>query len=291
MGKWGQTERHWKTTPSLKDWRCQTPVSSPLEGVPKTATIRKTTAGKWFVTISCEWEPFPLPPTGQQVGIDVGLKTFATLTQGDPIENPRFFRLEEKALARAQRKHQAALDAHKAKRAEVMERVKQQHPNLDEQAVWQTVSQDGEERATWKARQKWRKVVARTHERARWKRENVAHQHSRRLVNAFDVIAVEDLRVTSMVQTSSLAKSTPAAAWSQFAAWIAWKAAWADRRSIAVNPAHPSPDCSDGGNRNVELTLADRVYRCLCCGRVIDRDLNASRNILAVGRHCLGLVP
>jgi len=206
-----------------------------------------------------------------------------------PIENPRFFRLDEKALARAQRKHQVALDAHKAKRAEVMERMKQQHPNLDEQAVWQTVSQDGEERATWKARQKWRKVVARTHERARWKREDFAHQHSRRLVNAFDVIALEDLSVTSMVQNSHLAKSSHDAAWSQFRQCSAWKAAWAARRYIAVNPAHTSQDCSGCGNRKVDLTLADRVYRCVCCGLVIDRDLNASRTILAVGRHCLGL--
>ncbi len=264
-------------------------VHRPFEGTPKTATIRKTATGKWFVTISCEWEPIPLPPTGQQVGIDVGLKTFATLTQGGPIENPRFFRQEEKALARAQRKHQVALDAHKAKQTEVMERVKQQHPNLDEQGVWQTVRQDAEERAAWKHRQKRRKVVARTYERARWKREDFAHQQSRRIVNEFDVIALEDLSVTSMVQNGRFAKSIHDAAWSQFAALIACKAAWADRRYIAVNSAHTSQDCSGCGNRKVDLTLADRVYRCVCCGLVIDRDLNASRNILAVGRHCLGL--
>jgi len=94
-----------------------------------------------------------------------------------------------------------------------------------------------------------------------------------------------------MVQNGRLAKSIHDAAWSQFAALIAWKAAWAARRSITVNPAHTSQDCSGCGNRKTDLTLADRVYRCVCCGLVIDRDLNASRNILAVGRHCLGLVP
>jgi putative transposase len=76
----------------------------PLEGTPKTATVRRTATGKWFVHISCEWEPIPLPSTGQQVGIDVGLKTFATLTQGGPIENPRFFRQEEKGLGQGPEK-------------------------------------------------------------------------------------------------------------------------------------------------------------------------------------------
>jgi putative transposase len=259
----------------------------PLEGIPKTATIRRTATGKWFATISCEWDPTPLPPTGQQVGIDVGLQTFATLTRGGPIENPRFFRQEEKALAKAQRKHQVALDAHKAKRAEMTAGVKQQHLNLDEQAVWQTVSQDTEERATWKARHRWRKVVSRTHERARWKREDFAHQQSRRIVNAFDVIALEDLSVKNMVQNRYLAKSIHDAAWSQFRELIACKAAWADRRYIAVNPAHTSQDCSGCGHRKLDLTLSDRVYHCLLCGLVIDRDLNAARNILRVGLHSL----
>ena len=165
--------------------------------------------------------------------------------------------------------------------------------------MWQAVSHD-EERATWNHRQKRRKVVARTYERARWKREDFTHQQSRRIVNAFDVIALEDLSVMTMVQKvqkvqkvqdGRLAKSIHDAAWSQFAAVIACKAGWADRRYVAVNPAHTSQDCSGCGHRKVDLTLADRVYRCVSCGLVIDRDLNASRNILAVGRHCLGLAP
>ncbi len=127
----------------------------------------------------------------------------------------------------------------------VTERMKQAHPELDAVDLWQAVSQNAEERAAWRHRQKRRRGVARTHERTRWKREDFAHQHSRRIVNECDV--------------------------------------------IAVNPAHTSQDCSGCGNRTVDLTLGDRVYRCVRCGLVIDRDLNASRNILAVGRHCLGL--
>jgi putative transposase len=262
-----------------------------LEGTPKTATIRRTATGKWYVTISCEWESMPLVPTGNAVGIDLGLKSFAALSTGDYIENPRFFRVEEKSLAKVQRQHQLALDAYKATRAGVTERVQQAHPELGETDLWQAVSQDAEERATWKHRQKRRKVVARTHERARWKRADFAHQHSRRIVNEFDVIALEDLSVTNLVQNGRLAKSIHDAAWSQFATLIAWKAAWASRRYIAVNPAHTSQDCSGCGNRKVDLALAERVYRCDCYGLVIDRDLNASRTILAVGRHRLGLAP
>jgi putative transposase len=134
-------------------------------------------------------------------------------------------------------------------------------------------------------------VVTRPPERARWKREDFAHQRSHRIVNAFAVSALEDLSVTNLVQNGRLAKSIHDAAWGQFATLIAWKAAGAARRYIAVTPAHTSQDCSGCGSRKVDLTLADRVYWCVCCGLVIDRDLNASRNLLAVGRHCLGLAP
>ena len=259
----------------------------PLEGTPKTATIRRTATGKWFVTIACVWEPTPLPPTGHEVGIDVGLTTFATCSDGVAIANPRFFRREEKALGRAQRTHQVALDAHKAKRAAVTQRVQQEQPHLDASSLWHAVSQDAEERATWNDRQRRRRVVARTHERARWKRNDFAHQHARRIVTICDLIAVEDLAVTRMIQNGRLAKSLHDAAWSQFAAVIACKAAWAGRRFIAVNPAYTSQDCSGCGHRKTDLTLADRVYHCPFCGLVIDRDLNAALNILAVGRHGL----
>jgi putative transposase len=183
------------------------------------------------------------------VGIDVGRATHATRSDGQAIATPRFCRREERAVARAQRQHQVALDAHKATRAGVTERLKQAHPELDEADLWQAVSQNAEERAAWRHRQQRRRVVARTHERARWKREDFAHQHSRRIVNAFAVSAREDLSVMSMVQNGRLAKSIHDAAWSQFAALIAWKAAGADRRSSAVTPAHTSQDCSGCGHR------------------------------------------
>jgi putative transposase len=223
-----------------------------LEGTPKTATIQRSSTGKWYVSFSCECaEPAPLPPTGHEVGLDVGLAVFAMPTHGEPIENPRFFRKDEKALAGAQRR---------------LSRMEKGTP----------------ERA---AR---RHVVARIHERIAWRRGDFAHQHSRRLVNQFDVLAVEDLSVHRMVHNQCLAKSIHDAAWTQFAAYIAHKAAWAGRRFVAVNPAYTSQDCSGCGHRQT-LSLADRIYHCPCCGLVLNRDLNAARNILRLAKELLGL--
>jgi putative transposase len=222
----------------------------PLEGTPKTATISRSSTGKWSVCFSCECaEPSPLPTTGAVVGIDVGLKTFATLSTGQAVANPRFFRHEERALAKVQRAHSKLTKGTPA-------------------------------RATH------RRVVARVHERTRWRRSDFSHQHGRRIVNQFDLIAVEDLSVKRMTHNHCLAKSIHDAAWSQFTALLAYKAAWAGRQYVAVNPAYTSQDCSRCGHRQT-LSLADRISTCPCCGLVLDRDLNASLNILRLGQQSL----
>jgi putative transposase len=224
----------------------------PLAGSPKTATIQRSSTGKWYVAFSCECaEPAPLRPTGQEVGLDVGLKVFAMPTQGAPIENPRFFRRDERALRGAQRR---------------LSRVEKGTPE----------------------RTARRHVVARIYERIAWRRGDFAHQQSRRMVDTFDLIAVEDLSVNRMMHNHCLAKSIADAAWTQFAAFLSHKAAWASRRCVAVNPAYTSQDCSSCGHRQ-PLSLADRIYTCQCCGLVLDRDLNAARNILRLGREQLGL--
>jgi putative transposase len=223
----------------------------PLEGTPKTVCIRRSATGKWYVTLACEWEPNPLPESDETVGIDVGLLTFATLSTGEQIENPRFFREEEAALAKAQQRL--------AKAAKGTPR-----------------------------RRKWRRVVARIHERVRFRRQNFAHQESRRIVNRFGIIAVEDLSINRMIHNRCLAKSLSDAAWGEFASMTRVKAEWAGRAFIAVNPAYTSQDCSRCGHRQ-KLPLSERVYRCPCCHLERDRDENAARNILRVGLHALGL--
>jgi putative transposase len=148
-----------------------------LCGTPKTVTIRRQ-AGQWYACFSGECDPEPLPPTKAAIGVDVGLTSFATLSNGEKIENPRFFRQDEKALAKAQRK---------------LSRCEQDT----------------------KASSKARKVVAHIHERIANRRHNFAHQVSRRLVNRFGVIAFEDLNITNMLQHGHLAKRIGDAAWNQ----------------------------------------------------------------------------
>jgi putative transposase len=90
-----------------------------------------------------------------------------------------------------------------------------------------------------------------------------------------------------MTHNHCLAKSIHDAAWRQFASLLSYQAAWAGRRFVAVNPAYTSQDCSLCGHRKTDLTLADRVYTCCCCGVVLDRDFNASLNSARVGQHAL----
>jgi putative transposase len=240
----------------------QVVLHRPLEGKPKTVCIRRTATGKWYATFTCKWEPTPLPESPEHVGIDLGLHSFATLSTGEaPLGNPRFFRREEAALAQAQQKLAREVDAG---------------------------APTGARPGSRPERRKRRRVVARIHERTRWKRQDFAHQQSRRIVNRFQIIAVEDLSVNRMVHHHRLAKSIRDAAWATFIAMLSVKAAWAGRSFIAVNPAYTSQDCSRCGHRQ-KLSLSDRVYRCPCCGLERDRDHNAALNILAFGLQAIGL--
>jgi putative transposase len=258
------------------------------EGTPKTATIRRTATGNWFVSVSCEWEPTPSPPVHRDMSLDVGLTVFAMPTEGHPVEHPRFFHTEEQALAKAQRKHQGALDARQAVRVTLTERIAQARPDLGARQVWQQVSRDADERTARRERLR-RRVVAPTHERIRWRRCDFAHQGSRRLVNRFDFLAVEELSVRRMMANHTVAKSIHDAVWTQFAAPLACKAAWVGRRMVAVDPAYTSQDCSGCGYRATDLTLADRICACAHCGLVMDRDRRAAWNILARGKTLVAL--
>jgi len=234
-------------------------IHRPMEGTVKTCCVKRTSTGKWYVTFVCEVEDAPLPATESAVGIDVGLSAFATLSDGSDVANPRFFRKDETALAKAQRRL-----------AKEPKTPKGEHSTP--------------------ARRKRRKVVARIYERIANRRTNFAHQESRRVVDAHDTIVVEDLSVNRMVHNHCLAKSISDAAWSMFSAFLSYKAASAGRRFIAVNPAYTSQDCSRCGHRQ-KLTLDDRVYRCPCCQLEIGRDHNAAINIVTLGLQSLGARP
>jgi putative transposase len=228
-----------------------------IEGDIKTLTIRSTN-DKWYACFSCEVETKSLPISDKVVGIDVGLASFATFSNGEKIGNPRFFKADQKKLAKAQRRQSKA---------------KKGTPD----------------------RRKQRKKVSRIYERISNRRTDFAHKLSRKIVNKYQIIAFEKLNIKDMMSNQTkvfghkLNKSIGDVAWNQFMQFTTYKAAYADRQVVFVNPRNTSKMCSRCG-RLVEKTLADRVHRC-SCGLVLDRDENAAINILSAGLSTLGLAP
>ena len=217
----------------------------PIEGKIKTLTVTRTATGKWYACFSVECKHEPLPKSAEAVGIDMGLKAFAVLSTDEQVANPKFFRVEEKRLAKAQRKLSAATKG---------------SPE----------------------RHKRRKIIARIHERIANKRRNFAHQESRKLVNRFGIIVFENLNIRGMLKYHCLAKSIADAAWSQLVQFTTYKAECAGRRVMQVNPRNTSQMCS-GCGEIVEKDLSVRIHACHGCGLTLDRDPNAAINILALG--------
>ena len=219
-----------------------------IVGTVKTCTVRRYGA-KWFVCFSVDQGDNPLPPCTDAVGLDAGLNSFLALSDGTFIDNPRFFRKEEEALAKAGRK----------------------------QARTKKWSRE---------RRKANRVLSRIHERIRNRRHDFVHQTARRLVNRFGVIAVEKLNVKNMLGNHCLAKSISDASWSLFRTVLTQKAESAAREVIAVNPAYTSQDCSvcgyrpDGLGDRTKKRLSDRWHHCPMCTASLDRDTNAAINIL-----------
>jgi len=223
----------------------------PIVGRIRNCTITRSSMGKWFVCFSVECKPNKLRKSKSSVGIDVGLENFATLSNGECIKNPRFFCTDEKALAKAQRK---------------LSRIEKGTPE----------------------RKLVKKVVSRIYERIANRRLNFAHQESRKLVNRFGILCVEDLKINQMVHNHCFSKSILDAAWSQFAQFLAYKAENAGRQLVWVNPAYTSQDCSRCGHREVK-GLSERLHQCPCCGFTTTRDHNAALNILRLGLQSLGI--
>lgn len=219
-------------------------------GKVKTLTINRDSCGKWFACFSVETTKEILEPINKSVGVDVGLKTFCTLSDGVEIDNPRFFRNSEKILATAQR------------------RLSKQPKGSKE-------------------RYKKRKIVAKIHNRIKNRRSNFAHQVSRFLVNSYDRIFFEDLNIKGMMKNHCLSKAIGDVAWNQTVQYTQYKAENADRIVRTVNPRNTSQICSSCGE-TVKKDLSVRVHHCLKCGLEICRDLNAARNILAIGLDSLG---
>jgi putative transposase len=226
----------------------------PIVGTMKTCTIRRK-SNKWYACFAVDCTSTCLRRSDKAVGIDIGLETFATLSDKKKIENPRFFKKEQKALVKVQRKLE-----------------KQEKGSLE--------------------RRKAKKVLNRVYERTSNRRHNFIHQESRKIVNRYGIICIEKLDIQSMLQNGFRAKhrSISDAAWNQFAHALSYKAEEAGRQFVAVDPRGTSQRCSQCGFV-VRKALSERWHKCPTCGLHMHRDLNASLNILALGLQCLGVIP
>lgn len=221
--------------------------SRDLQGTVKTVTLRRDSCGDWWVAFSCDDVPAStLAPVGSAVGVDVGLESFLTTSDGEHVANPRPMRTEQAAVARAQRR--------------VSKRAKGGH-----------------------RRRKAVRLLAKRHRKVARVRRDFHRKTAIALVRKYDTIAVEDLNVRGLAR-GMLAKSVHDVGWGQFVAILAEEAEKATRVLVAVNPRGTSQACSDcGAVPDIRKGLGDRLHACPACGYTAHRDYNSARNILALG--------
>ena len=225
----------------------------PVEGTVKSATFTQDATGAWYVSLVVHFALSdvapPAPRPERTIGVDLGLKELAVLSDGERVPAPKQYHRAERKLRRLQR-----------------------HLSRCEKGS--------------KGRENARKAVARQHLRVANQRKDFLHKLSSRLVQQYDAIAVENLNVKGLAKTK-LGKSVLDAAWGQFRWQLTYKARWAGTHLVVVGRFFPSSRlCGACGAINNDLTLADRIWTC-ACGAVHDRDLNAARNIRTEGLRLL----
>ena len=235
----------------LRIAKCSTPLdvrwSRALPSAPSTLTVSRDAAGRYFVSMLCEFEPTPHPVTARTVGIDMGLTHLAILSTGEKVANARCTAKYAAKLARAQRK---------------LARCQKGSAN----------------------RKKAKRRVARLHAKIADGRLDRLHKLSRRLVDENQVVCVETLNVRGMVRNRALAKSISDVAWGELVRQLRYKAEWAGRTLVEVDRFYPSSKrCHGCGHIVEQLPLDVRVWTCGECGVEHDRDLNAAKNIRAAG--------
>lgn len=218
-----------------------------IPSIIKTVAVKQV-CGKWYVHFSCEFETQKITEKTNAIGIDLGIKEFATFSNGQKISNPKWFEKSQKKLRVLQRS---------------VARKKKSSQNRK------------------KAVMKLRKFYF----RMRNLRNEFQHQVSRKIINNFGFIAVEDLNVKGLVK-SNLSKQILDASWGEFLSKLAYKAEEAGRKFIKVNPKGTTQNCSRCGEK-VPKTLQVRIHYCTNCDLILDRDINAAKNILTLAQSVL----
>lgn len=214
----------------------------PIEGTIKAVRI-VLKAGKWYACFACEVpESMPLPATGRVIGIDVGISSLITASDGQQVENPNYYRAAPAKLRRVQRSFARKKKSSKNRRKALRTGQRQQMHTANQ-------------------------------------RSDILHKLSTTLVQTCDGIALEDLTIRSMVRNRHLSKSILDSGWGMFKQSLTYKAASAGREIRLVNPAYTSKYCSNCGAVFQNFDLSARWVEC-ACGLSLDRDHNAAINIL-----------
>jgi putative transposase len=219
-----------------------------FKGDIKTVTISKTSTNKYFASVLVETsDKLPKKPSIKEkttIGIDLGIKHFATLSNGVKVENPKHLNKSLKKLKKAQRK---------------LSRKEKGSNNRD----------------------KARLTVAKLHEKITNQRNDLLHKLTYKLThdNQVGSIAMEDLNVSGMVKNHHLAQSISDASWSKFVDLLKYKCEWYGKNLIFIGRFEPSSKMCSCGTINNELTLTDREWTCNKCNTKHDRDILASQNI------------
>ena len=211
------------------------------------ATISKTPTNKYFVSIICNTDYKPYAKNKNNIGVDLGIKDLAICSDGKVYENIKVTKKHEKILAYEQR-------------------------------------QLSKKQKGSKNRNKQRIKVAKVHERIGNARLNHIHNITTTIVRENQTICVEDLSVKNMMKNHCLSKSISDASWGEFLRQLKYKSEWNGRNLVSINKFFPSSKtCNKCKFINQDLTLADREWVCPSCGEKLNRDLNASKNILEQG--------